>query len=239
MTYNNFADVPWYRRSSQNNLFVFLGLIGLLPFGIFSAYLLLTGDIYFNKQKENGTLKTWGIINKIWAVIVVFVWSLVFIILVMDVVKGDSIVKFNRDQYQVVMPFQWEWRNDLSNSGLDLQIGNKPKNAYCRILEVEDADDFDLKTLGEEFNSAAVASLEDLNTSQPVSLQINGRPAIRYEYTCTTDGLRIKYWQVFLEVDQKFLMAVLWSTESQFEHSRKDMEQIIQSIDSVIPNANE
>tara|TARA_E500000305_G_C3937504_1_gene195836 strand:+ start:104 stop:823 length:720 start_codon:yes stop_codon:yes gene_type:complete len=239
MNYLNFDDVPWYRRSTINNVFVFLGLIGLIPFAIFTAYLLLTGNVYFNQKRQDGTLKTWGIINKIWAIIIVLFWSFVFLSVFINFIQGNAVVKFCRDRYQAVMPYQWEWRSDLSNSGLDLQIGNESKNAYCRILEVEDTQDFDLKTLSEGLNSVMVESLEDLNTSQPTSLLLNGHPAIQYEFAATKDGIRIKYWQVFVELNQEFLMAILWSTESQFEQNRSDFERIIQSIDIAISSADD
>jgi hypothetical protein len=69
-SYNN---VPWYRRSGINSMCVLLGLI----FGIFILFtvvVLLTGDIYYNKNQADGTLKKWSAGNKVVAFILLLIW---------------------------------------------------------------------------------------------------------------------------------------------------------------------
>jgi hypothetical protein len=89
-TYTSYADVPWYRQSGVNNFFVFLGLLGALPFSVWTCVNLLTGDVYFNKRDENGKLMTWGIVNKLWAVLFAVVWICVFAFMVYDKVAGPK-----------------------------------------------------------------------------------------------------------------------------------------------------
>jgi hypothetical protein len=101
IAYQDYAKVPWFRRSGVNSWFVVLGGFGpgiiqaiviegklwpTLP-GIALALLafllslllyttcgnLLTGDIYYNQAGNDGNLKPWSFGNKIVAVVIVLV----------------------------------------------------------------------------------------------------------------------------------------------------------------------
>ena len=78
MYYQNYNIVPWYRKSRINSWFVLLGLF-IPPFIWFVAYMLATGNIFYNKVDNNGNLKKWSIANKIvaWIIIAVQLYSLV------------------------------------------------------------------------------------------------------------------------------------------------------------------
>ena len=70
--YSTYAEVPWYRKSSTNSLFILISiffppLIGLV------CILLVTGKIYFNKLDVQGNLKTWSVANKVVAFVFLFV----------------------------------------------------------------------------------------------------------------------------------------------------------------------
>ena len=79
IAYERYEDVPWYRRSWANNLFVLFGLFGCLPTAIWACVNLLTGQVYMNAYDGHGRIKTWGIINKIWAVLFALFWTAVFV----------------------------------------------------------------------------------------------------------------------------------------------------------------
>jgi len=73
MDYQDFNSVPWYRKSSTNSWFVFIGLF-IPPFIWVVAYMLATGDIYYNyKPDSNGNLIKWSTGNKVvaWIIIVI------------------------------------------------------------------------------------------------------------------------------------------------------------------------
>jgi len=69
--YQEYAKVPWYRRSSINSALLFLQLFTWMffPVSLWVCIVLLTGDIYHQKKNDLGNLKTWGFINKIAAII--------------------------------------------------------------------------------------------------------------------------------------------------------------------------
>jgi uncharacterized membrane protein len=70
--YENYLDVPWYRRSGPIGTITFLGLF-VLPAAIFSCIVALTGDIYTKKKDESGKLVTWSFGNKVAAVIILII----------------------------------------------------------------------------------------------------------------------------------------------------------------------
>src|SRR5262249_3317242 len=81
----DYADVPWYRRNGTCSAFIiahvlvmFLGgcIPGVSLLGIFTTMgviavciVVLTGPVYYNKQRQDGTLKSWSAGNKVAAVI--------------------------------------------------------------------------------------------------------------------------------------------------------------------------
>ncbi len=71
--YVNYMDVPWYRRSGVNSAFTLLGLFCFSPLLWFVCAILMTGDIYYNKHQDDGSLKTWSFANKVIAWVLVLV----------------------------------------------------------------------------------------------------------------------------------------------------------------------
>ena len=70
MEYQNYSNVPWYRKSSISSWFVIIGLL-IGPFIWVVAYSLITGDIFYNKVGADGNLKKWPKGNKVVAYIIV------------------------------------------------------------------------------------------------------------------------------------------------------------------------
>lgn len=90
----NYVDVPWYRRSENCSRVVFAHVIvlllsGCVPFvgllGIFTmtgvmavCIVALTGPIYYARQTSDGTLATWGVANKVAAVILLVIFLAIY-----------------------------------------------------------------------------------------------------------------------------------------------------------------
>ncbi len=88
-TYVHYAQVPWHRRSSVNNIFVILGLLGCFPLVCWTSINLITGDVYFDRRERDGTLATWGIVNKIWAILFALIWAFVFFLACLGAMTGN------------------------------------------------------------------------------------------------------------------------------------------------------
>lgn len=57
----DYSQIPWYRQSWVNNLFVGLSLVGLFPLAWWTCWNLLTGDVYFEQKGHDGRLLKWGL----------------------------------------------------------------------------------------------------------------------------------------------------------------------------------
>ena len=63
-------QVLWYRRSDFNNLCMMLGLFCFPPLLWTACIIILTGDVYLEGRREDGSFKTWSVANKAIALIV-------------------------------------------------------------------------------------------------------------------------------------------------------------------------
>ena len=76
--YRSYARVPFLRRSETINTFVILHLLtlGMLPLLLVACFVILTGNVYYDRTDETGKLEVWGPTSKLAA----------FVILVINVV---------------------------------------------------------------------------------------------------------------------------------------------------------
>ena len=75
--YQNYSEVPWYRRSIFNIIFMSISVIsrGILPLTLITIILAFTGDIYFKKLDSEGNLRHWNKGNKV-GVFIILVFNL-------------------------------------------------------------------------------------------------------------------------------------------------------------------
>lgn len=69
-----YARVPWYRRSGPVSAMVLLGL--LIGFTLVAAcVIVVSGPVYYPKLGADGRLKTWSVANKVAAIILLALWA--------------------------------------------------------------------------------------------------------------------------------------------------------------------
>ena len=88
--YTNYSDVPWYRRSETNNIFLLLGSFGCIPLTACTCLILLTGEIYIDQVDANGHVTQWGTLHKAWAVLFAVVWTLLLNAFVLHIALGGN-----------------------------------------------------------------------------------------------------------------------------------------------------
>jgi hypothetical protein len=64
-----YEEVPWYRRSGTMTIFILIGLF-IPPFLWAACGICLTGEVYNNLVKEDGSLTRWSTGNKVAAIII-------------------------------------------------------------------------------------------------------------------------------------------------------------------------
>ena len=60
-----YRDIPWFRRSDVVSCMVVAGFCIFPPLLWGVCIALVTGDVYYNKHRRDGTLKVWHVSNKI------------------------------------------------------------------------------------------------------------------------------------------------------------------------------
>jgi hypothetical protein len=74
--YTDFRQVPWYRRSDTMTGFILGGFFCLPPLLWAACVICLTGAVYNNRVKKDGTLSRWSAGNKVAAVIILVLQTL-------------------------------------------------------------------------------------------------------------------------------------------------------------------
>lgn len=69
MVYQQYSEVPWYRKSAYVSPITLLGLC-FGPAILAVCIIVLTGDVYYDQRDAASNLKKWGAGNKIAAVII-------------------------------------------------------------------------------------------------------------------------------------------------------------------------
>jgi len=74
-----YLQVPWYRRSATVSTFVLVGFFCLPPLLWAACIICLTGQVYNNRIKKDGTLSRWSSGNKVAAVIILAIQAVAII----------------------------------------------------------------------------------------------------------------------------------------------------------------
>src|SRR5947209_175920 len=74
--YTDYQQVPWYRRSGTMTGFILGGFFCFPPLLWAACIICLTGDVYNNRVKKDGTLSRWSAGNKVAAVIILVLQAL-------------------------------------------------------------------------------------------------------------------------------------------------------------------
>lgn len=70
--------MPAYRRSKVNSLLCLVGIF-FAPAVLWVCIVVLTGPVYEPYHRLDGTLKTWSFVNKIAAVLILFLEVVVWV----------------------------------------------------------------------------------------------------------------------------------------------------------------
>ncbi|WP_020473703.1 hypothetical protein [Zavarzinella formosa] len=65
-----FADVPWHRKSGTMTVFILAGFCLFPPLLLAACVVCLTGDVYNDRRRRDGSLSRWSRLNKFAAVII-------------------------------------------------------------------------------------------------------------------------------------------------------------------------
>ena len=78
--------------------------------------------------------------------------------------------------------------------------------------------------------SSLLESLAGAIISEPNTLQINGRPAVKFEIRGTTEGFKIVYLHTTVDTGQHLHQILAWTLPSYYDSNREELELVISSF---------
>jgi hypothetical protein len=87
---SDYGAVPWYRRSSWMSVMLLLGFLICSPLMLAACIICLTGNVYYSKFNEDGSLATWSVANKVAAVIILLLWCFLFFFVFADIFSNSA-----------------------------------------------------------------------------------------------------------------------------------------------------
>lgn len=146
---------------------------------------------------------------------------------------ADTVLHSKDGRLELTVPAQWAERDGLNPSA---QIGatNADDHLYVAVISEPKADfDGGVEHYGKMITAAMARKLKGAQLSNPVSLKINGNPAVRYELTGSFNGIRIGYVVTVVETATRFNQILGWTARSQFDKSKGDLGKLAGGLKEV------
>lgn len=127
------------------------------------------------------------------------------------------------------VPSNWKNIDDL-NDVADLEMGNLFQEQYLIVIS-EPKSDFDgnLTDYSDLTTKAMIDSIENSTTSAPVSLTVNGMPAIQHEFSGSVARTKIAYLHTSIEGGEHLYQIISWTTPSRKSTSFKVFQDVVNS----------
>lgn len=144
---------------------------------------------------------------------------------------GTKTITSDDGALQFQVPASWSEASDL-NEVAALQAGDPESEAYGVVI-VDPRKPFssmDLARFADRQMQQLVTRVGLANLSGPETVEVDGKPALRYQLKGFHNSVEVVYLYTFIETPDRFLKAITWSLASKFEQNRPVLEQVAASI---------
>jgi hypothetical protein len=109
---------------------------------------------------------------------------------------------------------------------INLELVNEAGGTTLLIIS-EDQKHFDsLQAYGELVREMMTGRLKDPQADDGEKLELNGHPALRYEITGISNGLRMAFQVTIIQTETRFTQVVGSSIRSQFADHKQEFEKV-------------
>lgn len=141
----------------------------------------------------------------------------------------ESIVIVPDSKLFLNMPSHWSEIKDL-NEEASLSMGNLFREEYLIVIAEVKADyDGSLTDYSNLTVSSMTDSIENPTTKEPLSLSINGLPAIQQEFSGSIDRTKIAYLHTSIEGAEHYYQIIGWTIPSRKATAFKVIQDVIDS----------
>jgi hypothetical protein len=134
---------------------------------------------------------------------------------------------------KVTVPGTWTKLPEL-NKQASLQVGNKSKEVYLIVITdtKADLDNFTLEKHHQQTRDRMLQKMKNASGTQPVSLTIDGHPALQDELTGTEKGTNVVFLHTTAADGDHFRQILAWTLKSRWQQQNKLLREITETFRS-------
>ena len=139
------------------------------------------------------------------------------------------------DDYKikVTVPGTWTKLPEL-NKQASLQVGNKSREVYLIVIPdtKADLDNFTLEKHHQQTRDRMLQKMKNASATHPVSLTIDGHPALQDELTGTENGTNVVFLHTTVEDGDHFQQILAWTLKSRWQKQKELLHEVAASFRS-------
>jgi hypothetical protein len=134
---------------------------------------------------------------------------------------------------KVTVPGTWTKLPEL-NKQASLQVGNKSKEAYLIVITdtKTDLDNFTLEKHHQQTRDRILQKMKNPSATEPVSLTIDGHPALQDELTGTEKGSNVVFLHTTVDDGDHFQQILAWTLKSRWQNQNQLLREVAGSFRS-------
>jgi Domain of unknown function (DUF4190) len=134
---------------------------------------------------------------------------------------------------KVNVPGTWTKLPEL-NKQASLQVGNKSKEVYLIVITdtKADLDNFNLEKHHQQIRDRMLQEMKNASATQPVSLTIDGHPALQDELTGTEKGTNVVFLHTTVDDGDHFQQILAWTLKSRWQKQNELLREVTASFRS-------
>jgi hypothetical protein len=134
---------------------------------------------------------------------------------------------------KVNVPGTWTKLPEL-NKQASLQVGNKSKEVYLIVITdtKADLDNFNLEKHHQQIRDRMLQKMKNASATQPVSLTIDGHPALQDELTGTEKGTNVVFLHTTVDDGDHFQQILAWTLKSRWQKQNELLREVTASFRS-------
>src|SRR5436190_7794994 len=134
---------------------------------------------------------------------------------------------------KVTVPGLWTKLLEL-NKQASLQVGNKSNETYLIVITdtKADLDNFALEKHHQQTCDRMLQKMKNVSGTQPVSLTIDGHPALQAELTGTEKGTNVVFLHTTVDDSDHFQQILAWTLKSRWQKQNQLLHEVTGSFRS-------
>lgn len=132
---------------------------------------------------------------------------------------------------KITVPGTWTKLAEL-NKQASLQVGNKSREVYLIVIPdtKADLDNFTLERHHRQTRDRMLQKMKNASATQPVSVTIDGHPALQDELTGTENGTNVVFLHTTVDDGDHFQQILAWTLKSRWQKQNALLREVAASL---------